>query len=125
MTRDQMQVKPQATQLLSVLLTMTPQHLLIELGRCRAVRDPRWPDWGEGGTKEKMKGRGDSPAAPVRSLDMVLSENWRSRPSVEHGMICVLKGKLCHWVEMVLGWGLEGAADQEESGGCWDPSGER
>lgn len=69
------------------------------------------------GTKEETKWtRG--PAAPVRSLDLVLSENWRSWPSVE-------KGELCHWVEVVLGWGLEGAAGQEESGGCWDLTGER
>lgn len=37
----------------------------------------------------------------------------------------LLKGELCRWVEVVLGLGLEGAAGQEESGGCWDPAGER
>lgn len=90
MTSDQMQVKPQATQLQSVLLTMTPQHLLIELGRCGAVRDPRWPDWGEEGDQGGDEGT-KVPEAPVRSLDLVLSENWRSWPSVEHGMICAFK----------------------------------
>ena len=60
MTSDQMQVKPQATQLQSVLLTMTPQHLLIELGRGGAVRDPRWPDWGGGVPRRRRRDEGPS-----------------------------------------------------------------
>lgn len=69
MTSDQMQVKPQATQLLSVLLTMTPQHLLIELGRCRAVRDPGWPDWGEGGDQGGDEGD-EGPSSPSEKFGL-------------------------------------------------------